>query len=139
MKKLNFDSGVKEYKINGGGVLRFNPADPNVYARFLEAADKIRAVETQMASQADMQENTGAAALRLMQETDKQIKQILDWVFGGNNDFEQILGGVNLLAMGSNGERIVTNLFAALQPVLVEGAQAFAKEKAAQIKAGSGR
>ena len=41
MEKLQFDSGIKEYKINGAGVLRFNPGDPNLYARFLEAGDKL--------------------------------------------------------------------------------------------------
>ena len=41
MEKISFDSGVKSYKINGTGVLRFNPGDPNVYARFLQAADKL--------------------------------------------------------------------------------------------------
>ena len=30
MEKIQFDSGMKEYRINGKGVLRFNPADPNL-------------------------------------------------------------------------------------------------------------
>ena len=38
MQELNIDTGVREYRINGGGVLRFNPSDPNVYSRFLQAA-----------------------------------------------------------------------------------------------------
>ena len=68
MEKLNFDSGVKEYKINGGGVLRFNPGDPNVYARFLEAADKIRDVETALTEQAKglEEQDSGKAAVLLM-------------------------------------------------------------------------
>ena len=48
MEKLVFDSGVKEYKLGTGGVLRFNPSDPNVYARFMDAMDKIRAVEADL-------------------------------------------------------------------------------------------
>ena len=137
MKKLNFDSGIKEYKINGNGVLRFNPADPNIYARFLEAIDKIKAVEEELVKQAgkQAQPDDGAATIQLMREADKRMKAVLSWVFGGANDFDQILDGINLLAVGGNGERIVTNLFAALQPILVEGAQSFAKEKAAQLRA----
>ena len=137
MKKLNFDSGIKEYKINGNGVLRFNPADPNIYARFLEAIDKIKAVEEELVEQAgkQAQPDDGAATIQLMREADKRMKAVLSWVFGGANDFDQILDGINLLAVGGNGERIVTNLFAALQPILVEGAQSFAKEKAAQLRA----
>ena len=32
-KKLNLDLGVKEYEL-GGGVLRINPTDPNLFKRF---------------------------------------------------------------------------------------------------------
>lgn len=131
MEKLNFDSGIKEFKINGSGVLRFNPGDPNVYARFLEAAEKIQGVEMALTEQAKetSQEDSGKAAVKLMAEADKQMKEILGWVFGPANDFDKILGGVNLLAVAGNGERVVSNLFAALQPVLVEGAQRCANEK----------
>ena len=131
MEKLVFDSGIKEYQINGKGVLRFNPGDPNVYARFLEAAEKIRAVEEELTRQAKSmpQEDSGKAAVQLMAQADKQMKEILGWVFGAANDFDKILGGVNLLAVAGNGERVVTNLFAALQPILVDGAQRCANEK----------
>ena len=131
MEKIDFDSGVMEFKVNGSGVLRFNPGDPNVYARFLEAADKIRDVETALTEQAKSleEQDSGKAAVKLMAEADKQMKEILGWVFGENNDFDKILGGVNLLAVAGNGQRVVTNLFVALQPILVEGAKRCASEK----------
>ena len=131
MEKIQFDSGIKEYKINGAGVLRFNPGDPNVYARFLEAAQKIQVLEGKLVAQAKGLEGqeSGAQVVKLMAEADKQMKEVLGWVFGQNNDFDKILGGVNLLAVAGNGERVVTNLFAALQPILVAGAQMCAKEK----------
>lgn len=130
MEKLQFDSGVKEYRINGGGVLRFNPGDPNVYARFLEAADKLQQLERDLVQKAQQLEgaDTGAAAVKLMAEADQQMKQLLGWVFGQHNDFDKALGGVNLLAVAGNGERVVTNLLQALQPVLVAGAQACAAQ-----------
>ena len=39
MEQLTIDTGLREYAVNGGsehggGVLRFNPSDPNVYSRF---------------------------------------------------------------------------------------------------------
>ena len=37
MKQLNIDTGVEEFSVNGHGVLRFNPADPNLYHRFFDA------------------------------------------------------------------------------------------------------
>lgn len=132
MKKIVFDSGIEEILI-GGGVLRFNPGDPNLYARFEQAADKLRAVEKEMTEKA---ENAGEEKLlSLLQEADGKMKQILGWVFGAGNDFDAILQGVNLLAVAGNGQRVVTNLFAALEPVLVAGAQACAADKAAQARA----
>ena len=35
--ELNIDTGVEEFRVNGRGVLRFNPADPNLYHRFFAA------------------------------------------------------------------------------------------------------
>lgn len=131
MEKIEFDSGVREYRLGTLGVLRFNPADPNVYARFLEAVDKLRGVEETLVQQARDAEQDGAAAVRLLAQADRQMKQVLGWVFGQENDFDKLLHGVNLLAVGSNGERVVTNLLRALQPVLVAGAQACVEEKKA--------
>lgn len=133
MEKIHFDSGIQEFQIGEGGVLRFNPCDPNLYVRFLEAAEKIKAVEENMAEQAKLlPENDGAAVGKLLQQADSQMKQILNWVFGDTADFDRLLGGVNLLAMGANGERVVSNLFEALQPVLLSGAK---KSAAQQVKA----
>ena len=136
MEKLNFDSGVKEYQINDGGVLRFNPGDPNVYARFMDAMDSIRTVEEKLVAKAKELEQTedqqvsGAAVLRLMRESDREIKNILSEVFGDGNDFDNILGGVNLLAVAGNGERVITNLLTALQPIMVAGAESCAQGQA---------
>lgn len=135
MEKLNFDSGIREYKINGNGVLRFNPSDPNVYARFMDAMDQIRAVETRLVDKAkEMEtatdrEESGAAVLKLMREADKETKKILSDVFGEGNDFDKILGGVNMLAVAGNGQRVITNLLEALQPIMVEGAKNCTKQQ----------
>lgn len=124
MEKIQFDSGMKEYRINGDGVLRFNPSDPNVYARFMEAVDKLKEMEKSL-----QQPVQGAEAVKLMRQADSQMKQLLGWVFGEQNDFDKLLGGVSLLAVAGNGQRVVTNLFAALEPVLEEGATACAAQQ----------
>ena len=41
-----------------------------------------------------------------------------------------MIQGVNLLAVADNGERIITNFFEALQPVLVAGAKRCASQTA---------
>ncbi len=131
MEKISFDSGIKTYKINGTGVLQFNPGDPNVYARFLQAADKLQQVENALVEEAKkLSKADGAGVVQLLHRADQEMKQCLSWVFGQENDFDKILGGVNLLAVADNGQRVVTNLLTALQPVLVAGAERCAQEKA---------
>lgn len=128
MQKLTFDSGMQDFRLPGG-VLRFNPADPNVYARFLEAAQELKNLENSLAGQLQ-KEPSGQAVLTAMKDADLRIKAILNRVFGGETDFDRLLCGVNLLAAAENGERVITNLLAALQPILVGGAQRCAKTKA---------
>lgn len=130
MQKLVFDSGIREYQLGEGGVLRFNPSDPNVYNRFLEAAKKVTAVEKNLVTKAQALEgNDGAKVISLMAEADREIKKILGWVFGAENDFDKILSGVNLLAVGANGERVITNLLYTLAPIMQEGAESCAQKK----------
>ena len=132
MEKIQFDSGVRSYRINGGGILRFNPGDPNLYSRFLEAVEKLQEAESELTRQAE----TARAEdmVKLMTQADEKMKNILGWVFGESNDFHKLLGGVNLLAVADNGERVVTNLFAALEPVLVEGAKRCAGQQAEKAR-----
>ena len=124
MEKIQFDSGIRQYKLNGMGVLRFNPGDPNLYARFLEAAEKIGSLEQELAGQAESEN-----IITLLQSADRKMKELLGWVFGPGNDFNELLGGVNLLAVANNGERVVTNLIAALQPAMVSGAERMTQQK----------
>ena len=132
MQKLNVDIGVREFQI-GDGVLRFNPSAPNVYQRFMEAIPKVEAVEQELvdkAQQIPRDENNGKEALRLIAEADAKTKALLDEVFAGNS-FDSLLGGVSLMAVAGNGERVVTNLMAALYPIIERGTQKFYDDKAA--------
>lgn len=132
MEKIQFDSGIRSYRINGGEVLRFNPGDPNLYARVMDAVEKLQRVEeelTQIPETAQAEE-----ILKRMSQADEKMKEILNGVFGADNDFKKILKGVNLLAVADNGQRVVTNLFEALEPVLVEGARRCAGDLAAKAK-----
>lgn len=129
MEKIQFDSGIRSYRINGGGILRFNPCDPNVYTRFLEAADQLQALEQTLTREAEELES-GTQVVQLLARTDEKMKQLLGGIFGNGNDFHKLLEGVNLLAMAENGQRVITNLFAALEPVLIEGAKRCAGEQA---------
>ena len=130
MQKLNFDLGLKEYEI-GGGVLRFNPNDLNVYARFGEAGKRLTAVEENLIAKAKAagEEAPGEVFLALMAEADREIKEILAWIFGDHNDFDAIFCGVNVMGVASNGERVITNFISAVQPILDAGAKKCAKQQ----------
>ena len=132
MEKIQFDVGQRSYRINGEGILRFHPGDPNLYSRFLEAVEKLKEAEAELTRQAETAQ--GEDIVKLMKQADEKMKSILNWVFGGDNDFHKLLGGVNLLAVADNGERVVTNLFAALEPVLVEGAKRCAGQQAEKAR-----
>ena len=131
MEQLTIDTGLREYAVNGGpehggGVLRFNPSDPNVYSRFCTLQNQLQELEQQVQAQSP----TGTDAIQLLAQADQRAKGLLTEVFGPGNDFDAMLGGTNLLAVAGNGERVITNLFAALQPILEAGARQCADAKA---------
>ena len=135
MKELKFDSGIREFRVNGGAVLRFNPRDPNVAARFMEATKKLEQIETEFVTKAESirqateQDGTnGGEILQLMCDADKKIKETLGWILGESNDFDAIFGGCNVMAVADNGERLVTNFVAALLPINEEGAKAIVSQ-----------
>lgn len=127
MKQLTIDTGVEEFCINGRGVLRFNPADPNLYHRFFDAGRDLEALDKELAEKtAALPEGTDEAAeagLALLAEYDRRIKALLGEIFGPENDFDTALGGVNLAGVAANGKRVVQNLLEALTPILQEGAR----------------
>lgn len=138
-QKIVFDSGVKEYQVNGE-VLRMNPSDPNLYARFFDAQEKLVTIEKelvekgktlpQVTQDAAMEQASeyGRQVMCLIGEADRKVKDLLGEVFLGN-DFNKILGGVNVMATGDNGERVITNLLNALLPIIEEGAKTCADNK----------
>lgn len=135
MKKQKLDCGLREFSL-AGGVLRCNPTDPNLYARFLEAAPAFMELERQL-------EQAKGDILPVLQRADCRLKAQLSRIFPGN-DFEELLMGINLLAVGENGQRVITNLLEMLEPVFREGAESFARaetekalEKARMRRGGS--
>ncbi|MBR6793339.1 MAG: hypothetical protein IKM48_03140 [Clostridia bacterium] len=130
--KLFFDDGIKEFETNNGQILRFNPSDPAFYDRFRTMITKIEKAETEL-DVADPK--TGDEVLDLMCEYDHKIKCYLNEAFGLNNDFEKIFSGVNMMAVGKNGHRIIGNFLDAIQPIIEEGAKQHAKSAAADVVA----
>lgn len=128
MNRLNIDLGVEEYALGNGSVLRFNPTDPNLYARFLDLEPQLHVLQEEL-TRGSEQAADGLAVLKLLADTDRKFKVLLTQVFGPENEFARLLQGINLLATAGNGMSVAENLLAALEPVLTQGAERFAQAK----------
>lgn len=132
MQKLTFDDGRVRLDINGNGTLVFNPSDFNVYERLYALIHELPELEKQYAADVEIPDegtqNGHDVAVELAgreliraKEIDSLIKSKLSDVFGNENDFDKLLGGVNIMAFGSNGERIITNFLNAVLPYVENG------------------
>ena len=130
MKKITFDTGIEKFQLPGG-VLRFNPADPGVYARFAESCELLRQLEQDMAAELSA---GNADVLAIMARVDKTVKESLGRVFGPGNDMDALLGGVNLLATAADGRPVIEHFLQALEPVLLDGAKRCARAQAAAMQ-----
>lgn len=122
MQELKIDTGVEEFRVNGRGVLRFNPADPNLYHRFFAAGKTLQQYDAELTAATEKSADA-QAELALLREYDGKIKALLQEIFGAENDFDAILDGVSLAGVGANGKRVVQNLLEALTPILRAGAE----------------
>ena len=129
MKEIKFDTGIKTYRINGSGVLRFNPSDPNLYKRFKDLRVEIEQIQKDYHERLKTAE-TGEDAIDLLAEYDARVKKSLSHVFGGENDFDSILSGANVMAVASNGKLVITNFLDAMIPIVDEGVKTYAKMEA---------
>ena len=129
-EKLKFDDGLVRLDINGNGILKFNPSDFNVYERFYALTKELPEIEKKYAAEVEtlpegaepeqVMALTGRELARA-KEIDKEVKAKLSVAFGAGNDFDQLLGGVNVMAVAHNGERVITNLLNALLPYIEDG------------------
>lgn len=143
-QSIQFDDGLLRLDINGNGLLTFNPSDFNVYQRFFQLANELPELEKKYMSEVEKpddgeltEDQTFALTGRELdraREIDREIKDRLGGVFGPGNDFDALLGGINLMALGSNGQRVVTNLLNALAPYIEEGANRHLEEAAKAAK-----
>mgnify|MGYP000886696406 CR=1 FL=1 len=113
MQNMTIDTGMQEYLINNRAVLRFNPSDPNLYHRFFAAAPKLDALDAELTEQlkalpAKPDDARAERGLALLTDYDHRIKALLTEIFGGENDFDKVLEGVNLAGTGANGNDAVS-------------------------------
>ena len=69
MQELKIDTGVEEFRVNGRGVLRFNPADPNLYHRFFAAGKTLQQYDAELTAATEKSADA-QAGLALLREYD---------------------------------------------------------------------
>ena len=130
MERVVVDDGLLRLEINENGILSFNPSDFNLYERFMNLWRELPEIEKRYISKVEsnsIDENDMESIgreLETVKEIDNEVKSRLNAVFGAGNDFDKLLAGVNCMALGSNGERVITNLLDALRPYIEKGVQA---------------
>lgn len=134
--KITFDSGIKQYEINGHSILRFNPSDPNVYKRFKDLLSYITSLEKEIETRTKELKN-GLDYIDLLAEYDEKVKEKLKYVFGQENDFDTIFNSENIMALASNGEMIITNFLNGIRPIVEKGIKSYAKLEAKKAVAGN--
>lgn len=143
IQKLLVDDGLLRLDINGNGLLVFNPTDFNLYERFYALRKELPELEKKYAAEVEtvpeeadedeIIELTGQE-LGKAKAIDAEVKARLSAVFGAGNDFDKLLGGVNVMALGSNGERVITNLLHALTPYIEKGVAEHTQDEVAAAK-----
>ena len=142
--KLVFDDGLLHLDVNGNGELVFNPSDFNLYQRFCAFLQELPQIENKYRDEVEKPRDPGSEKelielagreLDRAKEIDADIKGRLSSGFGSGNDFDKLLGGVNLMAFGSNGKRVLANLLDALTPYLEKGAKQHMRDAASDAVA----
>ena len=121
MQELTIDTGVREYRVNGRGVLRFNPADPALYSRLLKCNEKLEEMQKRIAEQQEAGTNA-PAALEAMSRADEELREFLGGMFGNMEQLETMLGGAGLFALAENGHTVLGNLLEAVWPEIEQQA-----------------
>lgn len=143
IQKLLVDDGLLRLDINGNGLLVFNPTDFNLYERFYALREKLPELEKKYAAvEAAIPEEAGedelieltGQELEKTKAIDAEVKALLSTTFGNNNDFDKLLGGMNVMARGFNGERVITNLLNGILPYIEEGVAKHTQSEVAAAK-----
>lgn len=121
MKSLNFDSGVKEYEINGdpNRVLRVNPTDFGIVDRINKAKDELDKLHI-------------TSDLNGMTELDKIVRAQIDEIFG-TGSADVIFGETNSASF-AGGQPVFLNFLDCIIPEIERVVGEERKKSAAKIQ-----
>lgn len=125
MKELNFETGLVEYKINGGAVVRFNPTDSNFVKRLFDAYETLDSKQEFYKKRVDTMADKKEVFV-FAKEQDDEMRGIIDGLFCEPVS-DDIFGALNVYAL-ADGLPVWCNLMFAVMDEIDTG---FAREQKA--------
>lgn len=120
MKELTFDTGVVEMSVNGGRVIRFNPADIGFLETLYGLIGKIEAIDTETAKKKDKSDDP-AKMFDYSRAADKRMREAVDAVFG-DGFCADVFQELRLIAM-ANGLSVIENFIFSIIDEMDESVQ----------------
>lgn len=105
MKELCFDTGVVEYQVNGGYVLRFNPADTNFVRRLHDLFEEL-----------GQEQQAEGGVFEALEKKDAAMRERLDGLFGPGT-CQAVFGELGLYALAGGLPLWANFLLAVLEEV----------------------
>ncbi len=126
MPKIEFNTGLVEYEINGQAKVVFNPTDAGFIERIFDAFDELDRQQEAYSAEIEAQTDN-AGVFRVARKMDSEMRARIDAAFGAPGTAEAVFGGVNVYAL-ADGLPVWCNLMLA---VIDEMDTGFAREKKA--------
>ncbi len=111
LKNLNIDLGVEQYQV-GNAVISVNPTDIYFVQRMADVFDKMDGLQLKYKGQLEAAK-TGTEAFRICKDIDKEMRKVIDDLFGEAGISEQIFGKISLFSI-AGGLPVWANLLLAL-------------------------
>lgn len=112
MKELNFETGLTEMAVNGGRVVRFNPADIGFLETLYGLIAKMEAIQAELDKKREKTEDL-AAIFDRSRASDRKMREAVDSVFG-EGFCADVFSGVRLMALAGGLTVLENFLFAVI-------------------------
>lgn len=110
-ESLSFDTGVKEYDINGVATVRFNPTDANFTDRLYQAFTDLKDRQEEFEQRVSEIGEDGEELFKYAHERDAEMREIIDTVFNQKGLADSLFENMNCYALSEDGTPVWIGLF----------------------------
>lgn len=117
-ESLSFDTGLKEYDINGVATVRFNPSDANFVERLYSAFTELDKRQDEFEQRVKEIGDDGEKMFAYARERDTEMRETIDDVFGQPGLSDLLFADMNCYALAPDGTPVWIGLFMAVVSVV---------------------